>query len=155
MSFAAKFGVYTAIGAGFGAISAAVATAGTAAWLAAKGGSLDLGDPDLWRTSAVGSSGTPRSPAIGVGFGALVRNLTGAVAAALAWIALVEGIVGQLLGDSAARWLPFRAGSALSAVTMSEDTSQLSQSTAALLLAAYIAAFAIAGLAAVTRRDVA
>jgi ABC-2 type transport system permease protein len=153
--FAAKLGIYTAVGAGFGAISAAVATAATAAWLAAKGGSLDLGDPDVWRALGGGIGWVAAFAAIGVGLGALVRNLAGAVAAGLAWIALVEGIVGQLLGDSAARWLPFRAGSALSTVGMSDDASQLSQPTAALLLAAYGTAFAIAGLAAVSRRDVA
>jgi ABC-2 type transport system permease protein len=153
--FAAKLGVYSAIGAVVGAMSAAVAIVATAAWLAAKGGSLDLGDAVVWQTLAGGVGWDMAFAAIGVGLGAVVRNLAGAVAAALAWIALVEGIVGQLLGDSAARWLPFRAGSALAAVSTSDSTSQLSQPAAALLLIAYIIAFALFGLAAVTRRDVA
>lgn len=153
--FAAKLGVYSAVGAVFGAMSAVAAIVATAVWLAAKGGSLDLGDAEVWQTLAGGIGWDTAFAAIGVGLGAVVRNLAGAVAAALAWIALVEGIVGQLLGDSAARWLPFRAGSALAAVGMSDGASQLSRPAAALLLTAYIIAFAVAGLAAVTRRDVA
>ena len=152
---AAKLGAYAVIGAGFGVVSAAVATSAAAAWLAAKGGSLDLGDAEVWQTLAGGVGWDTAFAAIGVGLGALVRNLAAAVAGALAWIALVEGIVGQLLGGDAARWLPFRAGSALGRVTMNEGTPQLSQPGAALLLTVYVIAFAALGLAAVTRRDVA
>ncbi|RYV49555.1 hypothetical protein [Pengzhenrongella frigida] len=90
--------------------------------------------------------------AIGVGLGALVRNLSTAIAAALAWLALVEGLVGQLLGDNA-RWLPFNAG--LSLNHMPEMTvGGLSQAAAASALLGYAVAICLVAIATTVRRDV-
>ena len=47
----------------------------------------------------------------GIGLGSLIRNLTGAVCGALAWLALVEGILAQLV---ARLWVPSPAGRAQS-----------------------------------------
>ena len=109
----------------------------------------------MWATAGGGIAWNAAFAAMGVGVGALVRNLAGAIAAALAWIALVEGIVGQLIGNLA-RWLPFYAGQALGA---GGSTSMLPEHLlprwgAAGVLAAYTAAFAAAALAATVRRDV-
>jgi ABC-2 type transport system permease protein len=147
----AKLGVYTGAGVAFGVVGAATALITTAIWLAAKGSSLDTSSVDLWRTVVGGIAWNAAFAAIGVGIGALITNLMGAVAAALAWLALVEGIVAQLIGD-AKDWLPFALGSALDALPTS--TGGPRQWQAALALAGYAVAFAIAAVATTVRRDV-
>ena len=94
---AAKLLTYGLAGAVAGLVSTAAGLAVTAAWWAAKGGSLQLSAAGTWRTLAGGLAVNVAFAAIGVGLGALVRNLAAAVAGALAWIALVEGIAGQLV----------------------------------------------------------
>jgi ABC-2 type transport system permease protein len=147
----AKLGVYTGTGVVFGVVGSATALITTAVWLATKGSSLDVSSPDLWRTVIGGIAWNAAFAAIGVGIGALITNLMGAVAAALAWLALVEGIVAQLIGG-AKDWLPFALGTALD--SMPTSTGGPAQWQAALGLAGYAAAFAIAAVATTVRRDV-
>jgi ABC-2 type transport system permease protein len=150
----AKILVY-ALCATLGALfSALVALGVTAAWWSAKGASFAWSDTAMWTTIGGGIAWTAAFAAMGVGRGALVRNLTAAIAAALAWIALIEGIVGQLIG-SLARWLPFYAGQALGAGGKAMlPEALLPRWGAALVLAAYTAAFAVAAVTTTVRRDV-
>jgi ABC-2 type transport system permease protein len=153
-AIAAKLAAYAVAGAGFAVVNAVTALVATKLWWLAKDVPLDLGQVELWRT-IVGCAGWNVAFAvIGVGIGALVRNLTAAVAAALAWIALVEGIVGQLVGDLA-RWLPFATGSALGDLPgRAGDLGPVSQLAAAAALAAYAALFALVAISTTVRRDV-
>jgi ABC-2 type transport system permease protein len=151
----AKLVVTTVAGAGIGLAAAVVAVAATAVGYAARGGSLDLWTEPVLRTAGGAVVWCAVFAAIGVGLGALVRNLMGALTAALAWLALVEGVAGDLLGDEAARWLPFRAGTALGNLPAVEGGGgELGQGAAALALAAYAVVLAAVAISTTVRRDV-
>lgn len=148
----AKLATYAIAGAVFGLVSSLVAGVATATWLAGKGRSLDLADSAVWRTVLGCVLWNACFAAIGVGLGALVRNLVAAIAIALAWLALVEGIVGQLVGDLD-RWLPFNSGLALEDVP-TPGTDLLPQWGGGLVLAAYALLFAALAVSTTVRRDV-
>jgi len=152
--FVAKLAAYGTVGGAAGLVSSAVAVGVTAAWWAAKGGSFHLLAADSWRTLGGGVAVNIAFAAIGVALGALVRNLAAAIAATLAWIAVIEGIAGQLLGAALARWLPFNASEALGRANVTGTTKLLPQWAGGLLLAGYAAAFAVAAVVATLRRDV-
>jgi ABC-2 type transport system permease protein len=88
-----------------------------------------------------------------LGVGALIRSLVGAIA--LAWIALVEGVVGQLIGGLA-RWLPFNVGQALGAAPGNDMLASglLPRWGGGAVLAFYTIAFAVAAVTTSLRRDV-
>lgn len=140
----AKLVVHTGAGLGFGLVGAAVALVTTAALQR-----FEASD-ELTRT-VIGAIGWNTAfAAIGVGVGALIRNQVAAIAAALAWLALVEGVVAELIGRDAARWLPFTAGAALGDLPLNVD---LSQPAAALVLASYAAVFTVLAVTTTVRRD--
>jgi ABC-2 type transport system permease protein len=148
---AAKLAVYTGVGLAVGIVNAATALATTASWYAARGASLDLTTIEVWRNLLGGVAWNAAFAAIGVGVGALVRNLAAAITAALLWIVLVEGIVRQLLGGLG-RWLPFAAGQALD--NMAPASTSPAQWAAGLVLLAYAAVFATMAVFTTVRRDV-
>jgi ABC-2 type transport system permease protein len=149
---AAKVAVSTAAGVGFAVVGTATALLTTVAWMTVHGGTVAWSDAELWRIIGGDIAWNAAFAAIGAGLGALMRNVTAAIAAALAWLALVEGLVGRLLGDDLGRWLPFSSGSALGRLPTVVDDG-LSQATAAAVLAAYAVAFTAVALGVTVRRD--
>ncbi len=149
----AKLVTYTGAGAVFGVVGAVTAIAMTAIAAAVTGVTVDWSDPELWRVIGGGAAWNVAFAALGVGVGALVPNLTAAVTGALAWIALVEAVLGQLVGSGAARWLPFTAGSALGRLPSGADP--LPQWGAAAVLAGYVVVLVAAALTVIRRRDIA
>jgi ABC-2 type transport system permease protein len=147
----AKLIVYSLVGTVFGTVCAATALVTTVIWYSAKGGTLDLGDAALWRTVIGGILWNAAFAAIGVGIGALARNLAGAIAGALAWFVLVEGILAQLL-SGLAKALPLAAGTALN--NLPSSAKGLPQWGAALVLVGYATAFAVVAVWTTVRRDV-
>jgi ABC-2 type transport system permease protein len=149
---AAKLGVHVGAGVAFGLIGAVTALASTAIAVSISGSSADWSDRSLWQTLVGAILWNVLFAAIGVAVGALVGNLTAAVTGALAWLALVEGVVGQVLGADLARWLPFSAGAALG--DLPTGAGGLSQVAAAALLTGYAVVLGTAAAAVTARRDV-
>jgi ABC-2 type transport system permease protein len=151
---ATKLGVYALAGAAAGLAAAVTAIITTATWCAARNVPFHLWNAGSWRTLAGGVAVNIAFAVIGTGLGALVRNLAVAVALALAWIAVIEGIAGQLLGAGLARWLPFSASEALGRASLFGAGRPLPQWGGGLVLLGYSAVFAAAAVLSTLGRDV-
>ncbi len=151
--FSAKLIVYGAAGTAYGVASAAIAVLVTFVVFSAKGGSLDVTAGSTWQTIVGGIGWNLGFTVIGVSVGALIRNVATAISVALGWIAVVEGVIGQLIGQSTSRWLPFASGLALGRADPT-NTEQLAQWMAALAIVAYATSFALAARSFTLERDV-
>jgi ABC-2 type transport system permease protein len=87
--------------------------------------------------------------AVGVALGSLLRNQTLAVAGALAWFAIIEHTLVNLVPD-VGRWLPAAAGQAILRAPLDGLLSPLAGTA---LLATYGAAIAVAGIRLEATRD--
>jgi ABC-2 type transport system permease protein len=145
----AKLAVGAAVGAATGVLMSSAAVAAAAGVYQVKGATLPVGDGELWWTLAGVVAYTTLFAVMGVALGALVRNQVLAVAGALAWIAVVEHILVNLVPD-VGRWLPAAAGQAIVRTPLDGLLSPLG---GAALLAAYAAAFAVVGMRVTAVRD--
>jgi ABC-2 type transport system permease protein len=152
---AAKVAVSVLVGAGFGLVAGASATAVGTAVFGARGIDvlLDGGDYALLIVGAAGASAL--WAAIGVGVGALVRNQVPTLIAITTWLLFVEGLlVGDLVGiGDIQRFLPGAAAAAISG-QMPPDGSFLAPGAAVVLLTVYAVLSAVAGTVSTVRRDV-
>ena len=151
---AAKLVVYLVLGGMAGVVGAAAAFGAVAVWWSVKDVPFDAADADMWSTLVGGSVANALYAAIGVGVGALIRNLTASILALLAWLTLVEGIVGQLVGTDLAKWLPFTAGRALALDGASGAAELLTRPEGGIVVAGYAVVFALVAMFTTLKRDV-
>jgi ABC-2 type transport system permease protein len=152
---AAKLVAHLAAGFAIGLAAVALNLVLVAAILSARGieGGTSLGEAVGW---ALGLSGSAALVAgLGVAFGAIVRNQVGALVGLFAWLFVAEPLLAAVpvVGDEIAR---FGLGGLLDAFdgVNSPSDELLGQAPAGLLLAAYVALLAVAGVALLRRRDV-
>jgi len=146
---AAKLAVAASLGSAVGVVSC-LASLGIASILyTVEGATFPFHDSEVWLTLAGAPIYTTLFAVIGVALGALIRNQVLAVALALAWFAVVEHTLINLLPDIG-RWLPVAAGQAIVRTPLDNLLSPLA-GTAVLL--AYGAAIALAGIRVTATRD--
>jgi ABC-2 type transport system permease protein len=94
--------------------------------------------------------------ALGVGVGALVRNQVGAIVGALAYVFVIEPLVGIIPGidDAVAKYGLGGLSDGLAQTNTDAGADRLGQLPAGLLFAAYAAVFVVAGILLMRRRDV-
>jgi ABC-2 type transport system permease protein len=151
---AAKVWASTLIGAAFGLAGSALAAAIGTGTLRARGIDVQLDGGDYALLLAGGTAAAALWAAIGVGFGAIVRNQVPTLIGICAWLLFVEGLlVGDVTGvGDVGRLAPGALGEAISG----QDPDTLVAPAAGLvLLALYAAAAALLGAVATNRRDVA
>ncbi|MGH8775448.1 MAG: hypothetical protein ACRDWI_09835 [Jiangellaceae bacterium] len=146
---AAKLAVGAGVGAATGLLMSLAAVAVAAGVYQLRAAALPFDDSELWWTLAGVVAYTTLFAAVGVALGALVRNQVLAVAGALAWIAIVEHILVNLVPDIG-RWLPAAAGQAIVRTPLDGLLSPLAGTA---LLAAYAVAFAAVGMRVTAERD--
>jgi ABC-2 type transport system permease protein len=148
----AKLAAASIAGAVMGVLSIAVSATIAVPWLLASGVEINA-DGTALRVAGGLVLSTALYGSLGVSIGALLRNQTAAVAAVLAWLLAVEGLIGDLLGRSGLlRWLPAAAGRALVQVEPAGDT--LALPIAAIVFIAYVGVFALAGIRFTVNRDI-
>jgi ABC-type transport system involved in multi-copper enzyme maturation permease subunit len=152
---AAKVAAAALAGILVGLASEVLVSAIASAGLGIRGISITLSGGDFAQMVAGGAFAAALWAAIGIGVGAIVRNQVGAVVGLCVWLLLVESI---LIGDvpSAAKFSPGASAGALAGMIQNASGGDLlAPALGALLLAAYAAVAAIAGLTLTNRRDIA
>jgi ABC-2 type transport system permease protein len=145
----AKLALGAAVGLVAGVVTSATSVGVAIALYGTRGATFPFGDAEVWRTLAGALAYTTLFAVLGVALGALVRNQVLAVTAALAWLAVVEHVVVNLVPD-VGRWLPAAAGQAIVSTPL-EDL--LSPIAGAAVLTTYSLTAALAGLGVTARRD--
>ena len=94
--------------------------------------------------------------ALGVGVGALIRNQVGAIVGSLAYVFVIEPLIGIIPGieDSVSKYGLGGLSNSLQHTSTDNNSDLLGQVPAALLLAGYALVFVVVGIYFMRRRDV-
>lgn len=147
---AAKLTVAAMVGTAVGVLTGAACIVAAIAVYRAESATLQLADADVWLVLPATAAYTGLFATLGVGLGAVIRNQVAAVAAALAWIAIIEHTLVNLV-PSIGRWLPAGAGQA---ILRTPIDGLLSPPAAVVVLAAYTALATLSAARLEERRDV-
>jgi ABC-2 type transport system permease protein len=145
----AKLIIGAGIGIAAGVITSLACVGGASILYAVEGASIPFDDAEVWLTLAGAVVYAALFAVLGVALGSLVRNQVLAVAAALAWLAVIEHTLVNLLPELG-RWLPAAAGQAVVRTPVEE---LLSPAAGAAVLIAYGAAISLAGVRVAATRD--
>jgi ABC-2 type transport system permease protein len=140
-----------ALGVLFGLLTEVVAFVSSWAILDIRGVSVALTTRELLLIVAGSVAVTALLAALGVGFGAVVRNQVLAVIGLVVWFMLVENLL-RSVAPSVGRLFPVEAGDSLSGLHSTDRL--LSARQGALVLFAYVVSFCVVGLIVTKRSDV-
>jgi len=144
-----KLAVAAVLGAAVGVVTAAACIAAATLMYRSESATLTLSASDVWLAVPATALYTALFALLGVALGSLVRNQVAAVAGALAWLAIVEHTLVNLV-PSIGRWLPVGAGQAIVRTPLD---GLLSPPAGIAVLTAYAAVVAVIAVRAEASRD--
>jgi ABC-2 type transport system permease protein len=151
--FAVKVAVVAGLGAVFSAVTFGLGLGTVVATLSAHGiGHLPPGVARLYLGTVVSSACFGM---IGVALGALTRNTTGAIVAAIAWTLFVEQVILAAIVPGIEKWLPTGAAIGLTNAPGPGSAHSLPAAVAGVVLAGYAILMLLAASRTTIRRDVA
>jgi ABC-2 type transport system permease protein len=152
---AAKLAAQLIAGLALGAVCYAACAGLVSATLSGRGIATGMSTSD-WIGAVIGGAvGTMLYAALGLGVGAVLRNQVGAIVAVLAWVFVIENLLGIIpggFGDGIKKYGLSGVGSSLARTASHAD--RIGQLPAGLLLLGYALVFVIAGIIVVRNRDV-
>jgi ABC-2 type transport system permease protein len=152
---AAKLAAQLIVGLALGVVSYAVCAGIVSGILSGRGIATAMSTSD-WIGAVIGGAvATMLYAALGFGVGALLRNQVGAIVVVLAWVFVIENLLGIIpggFGDGIKKYGLSGVGNSLARTA--GHASRIGQAPAGLLLLAYALVLVIAGTMAVRQRDV-
>ncbi len=151
---AAKAIAYALVGGLLGALASGLTALVVLPWLAATDTPAGLSDARIAAMLAGFIPLAAGSAVLGLALGAIVRSQAGAIAVALVWTALVDGLLAEAVGAYA----PYSLDGASSALTSLPESSAggvdlLAPWAGGLVLVAYVAVLLAVGATVLSRRD--